>query len=192
MRDGGVGAFWGTGGVLFVCGVNHANLERGSYVMVGLESKFLTIVSWYNMLGCSGCVMGVSSCKLLKFNVLAQFHFLTGPICCGMVTRSKWRCLRAIRRFSKNVTVDDIVDIGRSAMIVTLLASAPMLLSGMVVGLLISIFQSVTQIQEITLTFVPKIVVVLVAFVIFLPWMSDIVLVFVRELYGSFDTLVMP
>lgn len=77
-------------------------------------------------------------------------------------------------------------------MIVTLLASAPMLISGMVVGLLISIFQSVTQIQEITLTFVPKIVVVLVAFVIFLPWMSDTVLVFVRELYGSFDTLVMP
>jgi flagellar biosynthetic protein FliQ len=90
------------------------------------------------------------------------------------------------------VTVDDIVDIGRSAMIVTLLASAPMLLSGMIVGLLISIFQSVTQIQEITLTFVPKIVVVLVAFVIFLPWMSDVILVFVRDLYGSFDTLVLP
>lgn len=90
------------------------------------------------------------------------------------------------------VTVDDIVDIGRSAMIVTLLASAPMLLSGMVVGLAISIFQSVTQIQEITLTFVPKIVVVLVAFVIFLPWMSDVILVFVRELYGSFDRLVLP
>ncbi len=77
-------------------------------------------------------------------------------------------------------------------MIVTLLASAPMLLSGMVVGLLISIFQSVTQIQEITLTFVPKIVVVLVAFVIFLPWMSDVILVFVRDLYGSFDKLVLP
>ena len=90
------------------------------------------------------------------------------------------------------MTIDDIVDIGRSAMIVTLLASAPMLLSGMIVGLLISIFQSVTQIQEITLTFVPKIVVVVVAFVIFLPWMSDVILVFVRELYGSFDTLVMP
>lgn len=93
---------------------------------------------------------------------------------------------------SQIVTVDDIVDLGRDAMIVTLLASAPMLLSGMVVGLLISIFQSVTQIQEITLTFVPKIVVVLVAFVIFLPWMSDIILVYVRDLYGSFDTLVMP
>lgn len=90
------------------------------------------------------------------------------------------------------MTVDDIVDLGRDAMIVTLLASAPMLLSGMIVGLLISIFQSVTQIQEITLTFVPKIVVVLVAFVIFLPWMSDIILVYVRDLYGNFDTLVSP
>lgn len=97
-----------------------------------------------------------------------------------------------ISRITSLVTVDDIVDIGRNAMIVTLLASAPMLLSGMVVGLLISIFQSVTQIQEITLTFVPKIVVVLVAFVIFLPWMSDVILVFVRDLYGSFDTLVLP
>jgi flagellar biosynthetic protein FliQ len=60
-----------------------------------------------------------------------------------------------------------------------------------VVGLVISIFQSVTQIQEITLTFVPKIVVVLVAFILFLPWMSDIILTFVRELYGNFDQMVM-
>lgn len=76
-------------------------------------------------------------------------------------------------------------------MLVTLLASAPMLLTGMVVGLIISIFQSVTQIQEITLTFVPKIVFVLVAFIMFLPWMSDIILLFVRDLYGSFDQIVM-
>lgn len=108
-----------------------------------------------------------------------------------MVTQSKSGSPQLISRVHV-VTVDDIVDIGRSAMIVTLLASAPMLLSGMVVGLLISIFQSVTQIQEITLTFVPKIVVVLVAFVIFLPWMSDVILVFVRDLYGSFDKLVLP
>ena len=73
---------------------------------------------------------------------------------------------------------------------VTLLASAPMLLTGMVVGLIISIFQSVTQIQEITLTFVPKILFVMVAFVVFLPWMSDMILGYVRELYSSFDTLV--
>ncbi len=90
------------------------------------------------------------------------------------------------------MTLDDIVDIGQRAMWVTLLASAPMLLSGMVVGLTISIFQSVTQIQEITLTFVPKIVVVMVMFVLFLPWMSDTVLFFVRDLYGNIDTLVLP
>lgn len=88
------------------------------------------------------------------------------------------------------MSVDDIVFLGRDAMMVTLLASAPMLLSGMIIGLLISIFQSVTQIQEITLTFVPKIVVVLVSFVLFLPWMLNIVLNFVQPLFGGFHGLV--
>jgi flagellar biosynthetic protein FliQ len=81
------------------------------------------------------------------------------------------------------MTVDDIVFLGRDAMIVTLLASAPMLVSGMIVGLVISIFQSATQIQEITLTFVPKIIVVLAMFVLFLPWMLSIVLGFVEPLF---------
>ena len=88
------------------------------------------------------------------------------------------------------MTVDDVVFLSRDALIVTLLASSPMLLSGMIVGLVISIFQSVTQIQEITLTFVPKIVVVLISFVIFLPWMMNIVLNFVRPLFGGFYGLV--
>jgi flagellar biosynthetic protein FliQ len=87
------------------------------------------------------------------------------------------------------MTVDTIVQLGQRAMIVTLMASAPMLLSGMLVGLMISVFQSVTQIQEITLTFVPKIVVVLVAFIVFMPWMSDVVLSYVRELWTSFPAL---
>jgi flagellar biosynthetic protein FliQ len=88
------------------------------------------------------------------------------------------------------MTADDVVFLSRDALIVTLLASSPMLLSGMIVGLVISIFQSVTQIQEITLTFVPKIVVVLISFVIFLPWMMNIVLNFVRPLFGGFYGLV--
>ena len=88
------------------------------------------------------------------------------------------------------MSIDDIVFLGRDAMMVTLLASAPMLLSGMIVGLIISIFQSVTQIQEITLTFVPKIVVVLISFVLFLPWMLSIVLNFVQPLFGGFHGLV--
>lgn len=86
--------------------------------------------------------------------------------------------------------VDDIVTLGQRAMLVTLLVSAPMLIVGMVVGLLISIVQSVTQIQEITLTFIPKIVAVLVAFVLFLPWMSDIMIVFTQELFARFDEMV--
>jgi flagellar biosynthetic protein FliQ len=87
------------------------------------------------------------------------------------------------------MTLDDVTDIGQRAMIVTLLAASPMLLSGMVVGLIISVFQSVTQIQEITLTFVPKIVVVLVTFIIFLPWMTDVLLSYVQELFLSIDQL---
>jgi len=90
------------------------------------------------------------------------------------------------------MTLENIVDIGQRAMLVTLMASGPMLASGMIVGLAISIFQSVTQIQEITLTFVPKIVVVMITFVVFMPWMSDTIVSFVQDLYGSFDTLVLP
>jgi flagellar biosynthetic protein FliQ len=86
--------------------------------------------------------------------------------------------------------MDDIMAIGRQAMVITLLISAPMLLSGMIVGLLISILQSVTQIQEITLTFVPKIFVVLIAFIIFMPWMIHTMLGFMMPLLGNLHTFV--
>ncbi len=85
---------------------------------------------------------------------------------------------------------DDVVFIGRDAMLVTLMIAAPMLLSGMVVGLIISIFQSVTQIQEITLTFVPKIIVVMGAFVLALPWMLSLLLGFVEPLFGEVHLLL--
>ena len=81
------------------------------------------------------------------------------------------------------MTIDTVVYLGQKAMLVTLLVSAPMLIAGMVVGLLISVFQSVTQVQEITLTFVPKILAVLLAFVIFMPFMMSTVLQFVQELF---------
>jgi len=102
-------------------------------------------------------------------------------------------CLLAALELRKglSMTVDTIVNLAQQAMLVTLLTAAPMLLSGMLIGLLISIFQSVTQIQEITLTFVPKIVVVLVAFVVFLPWMIGVVMGFVQPLIGNFNELVL-
>ena len=85
---------------------------------------------------------------------------------------------------------DVLIDLGRRAMLVTLMVSAPMLVSGMVIGLVISIFQSVTQIQEITLTFVPKIVVVMTTFLLFLPWMISLLLGFAQPMLGDFGTFV--
>jgi flagellar biosynthesis protein FliQ len=85
---------------------------------------------------------------------------------------------------------DTVLELGRNAMYITLLVSAPMLLSGMVIGLIISVFQSVTQIQEITLTFVPKIVVVMAAFILFMPWMLSMLLQYVQPLFGGFVAIV--
>jgi flagellar biosynthetic protein FliQ len=87
------------------------------------------------------------------------------------------------------MSMDDVLFLGRDAMTVTLLVSAPMLLSGLVIGLIISVFQSVTQIQEITLTFVPKILVVFLAFVLALPWMGDTMLDFVVPLFENLHTV---
>ncbi|MEW6042257.1 MAG: flagellar biosynthesis protein FliQ [Elusimicrobiota bacterium] len=64
-----------------------------------------------------------------------------------------------------------VVDVGRDALFITLLISAPMLIFGMVVGLAIGVMQAVTQIHEMTLTFIPKIVAVALAMLLFLPWM---------------------
>lgn len=87
------------------------------------------------------------------------------------------------------MSMDDVLFLGRDAMLVTLLVSAPMLLSGLIIGLIISVFQSVTQIQEITLTFVPKILVVFLAFVLALPWMGDTMLDFVVPLFENLHTV---
>lgn len=70
-----------------------------------------------------------------------------------------------------DVTETEVIAIGRDALLTVLLVGGPMLGLGLAVGLVISIFQATTQIQEQTLTFVPKIVAVLVAGVVFGPWM---------------------
>jgi len=76
-----------------------------------------------------------------------------------------------------------VIQIGRQALITVLLVAGPALLTGMVVGLFVSIFQSVTQIQEFTLTFVPKILAVVTVFIFALPWMLNTLLTFVTRLY---------
>ena len=84
------------------------------------------------------------------------------------------------------MTPDMAVNICRKAVQTVLLCAAPMLLAGMIIGLLVSIFQAATQINEQTLTFVPKIVAVFVTLLIFAPWLIRIVTAFTL---GVFDTL---
>ncbi|MFO7653887.1 MAG: flagellar biosynthesis protein FliQ [Candidatus Krumholzibacteriia bacterium] len=66
---------------------------------------------------------------------------------------------------------ETVIEIAQQAIQVVLLVAGPMLLAGMVVGLVISVFQAATQINEMTMTFVPKIITVFVVMVLSLPWM---------------------
>ena len=88
------------------------------------------------------------------------------------------------------MTPDLVLEIGRKAMETTLLISAPMLLFSLVVGLLISIFQAVTQINEMTLTFVPKIIAVFLAILLFFPWMLQIIIGFTVTLFTNIPNYV--
>lgn len=64
-----------------------------------------------------------------------------------------------------------VIDIGRDALMITMILSGPMLIAGLLVGLIIGVFQAVTQIHEMTLTFIPKILVMVAVFLATLPWM---------------------
>jgi flagellar biosynthetic protein FliQ len=90
------------------------------------------------------------------------------------------------------VNQDIVTHLVTQAMTVTLKVSAPFLLSGLVVGLVISIFQAVTSIQEQTLSFIPKILVTGAVMALGGPWMLDQMLTYTRELYSSIPTLVGP
>ena len=81
------------------------------------------------------------------------------------------------------MTPQMVVTTGREALILTVMIAGPMLLFGLIVGLAISIFQAVTQINEMTLTFVPKILAMALALLIFLPWMINMATDFTRHLF---------
>ena len=82
------------------------------------------------------------------------------------------------------MTPDLVVQLARRSFEAALLLAAPLLLFSLVIGLIISIFQAVTSINEATLTFVPKIVAVMVAMIIFFPWMMTYMCDFTREIFG--------
>lgn len=80
-----------------------------------------------------------------------------------------------------------VVAVAREALWTVLIVSAPMLIVGLVVGLVISIFQATTQINEQTLSFVPKIVAVLASLVIFGPWMLHTLISFFNKILGNLN-----
>jgi len=84
----------------------------------------------------------------------------------------------------------DVIALSKDAVTLALLLAAPLLLVGMVVGIMIALFQAVTQIQEMTLTFVPKIFSVMLALMFFGPWMLIKLTDFTRELITRLPELV--
>ncbi len=89
------------------------------------------------------------------------------------------------------MTTTYAVQLAREAVFITLLLASPMLGFGLLIGLLISILQAVTQVNEMTLTFIPKIIAVLLALVLFLPWIMQILLDFTTRLIMFMPNLAM-
>ncbi len=88
------------------------------------------------------------------------------------------------------MTEDLIIQLGQEALKTTAMLSAPVLVSTLVVGLIISIFQALTQINEATLTFVPKMIVVALVIVIAGPWMLDVMKSFTFQLFSNLPAYV--
>ena len=82
------------------------------------------------------------------------------------------------------MTILQVIDIGRDAMIMVILISGPMLLAGLFVGLAVGVFQAVTQINEMTLTFIPKILAIMGMLTYLLPWMIGKLIDYTIRLYS--------
>ena len=88
------------------------------------------------------------------------------------------------------MTIEFIIDFGRRAMELILILSLPMLLVGLAIGLLVSVFQATTQIQEMTLQFIPKIICISLVLVIAGPWLLDQLMEYTTQIILSFPTWV--
>jgi flagellar biosynthetic protein FliQ len=88
------------------------------------------------------------------------------------------------------MTPESVMTLGQQAIELTLLLSAPLLLSALLIGLVVSIFQAATQINEQTLSFIPKLVGIFLVLVIAGPWMVTMMVDFIRRLYGNIPWMV--
>ena len=88
------------------------------------------------------------------------------------------------------MTPESVMIIGRHAMEITVMISAPLLLVALIIGLIISIFQAATQINEQTLSFIPKLVGILLALVVAGPWMLSVMSDYLREVLTEFPIIL--
>ena len=88
------------------------------------------------------------------------------------------------------MTPEIVTTIGQQALWVTMLISAPMLVSALAVGLLVGMFQAATQINEMTMSFIPKLLVLVLAIVAAGPWMLGVIINYTRELMFSIPSLI--
>ncbi|MGZ3651940.1 MAG: flagellar biosynthesis protein FliQ [Bdellovibrionota bacterium] len=88
------------------------------------------------------------------------------------------------------MTEDIVLSLGRDAIWTTIALAAPLLIASLVVGLVVSIFQAVTQINEATLTFIPKMLAIAVVLIVLAPWMTQMITSYTTELFTSLPNYV--
>ncbi|EMG38210.1 flagellar biosynthetic protein FliQ [Desulfocurvibacter africanus PCS] len=86
------------------------------------------------------------------------------------------------------MTPEFVIGFARQAIELTLIISLPLLGIGMLVGIFVSVLQAATQIQEMTLTFVPKIIAIFIALLLFFPWIMDKMITYTRDLLINFPS----
>ncbi|MFN8548482.1 MAG: flagellar biosynthesis protein FliQ [Candidatus Eisenbacteria bacterium] len=87
------------------------------------------------------------------------------------------------------MTSNEAVVLFQQALSMALLLAAPMLGFGLLAGLLVSVFQAATQIQEMSLSFIPKVLAVVLALVLFMPWMLNKMMLYTTDLFGRLATV---
>lgn len=90
------------------------------------------------------------------------------------------------------MAAQDAIDLVRNAIVMSLILGAPVLMIGMLVGLFVGLIQALTQIQDQTVSTVPKLVAMTIAIMVALPWMTDQLLDYSRNLIREIPTNVMP
>ncbi|MEC5217537.1 flagellar biosynthetic protein FliQ [Actimicrobium sp. GrIS 1.19] len=88
------------------------------------------------------------------------------------------------------MTPESVMTMGRYAMEITLMVAAPLLLVALIIGLIVSIFQAATQINEQTLSFIPKLVGIFVTLVVAGPWMLSVMLDYMRQIFTDIPNMI--